>query len=97
MKIRGTKIAEKIRNNIRLKINDLRLKNITPKIAIITLGNESSWEAYVAQKLKVAAELGIDAQLIKLKDASQEELLTKIVEINDDSSFHGIIVQRPMP
>ncbi|HVZ66843.1 MAG TPA: bifunctional 5,10-methylenetetrahydrofolate dehydrogenase/5,10-methenyltetrahydrofolate cyclohydrolase [Patescibacteria group bacterium] len=97
MKINGTEIAEQIRNDIRLKINDLRLKNITPKIAIITLGDESSWEAYVAQKLKVAAELGIEAELINLKDANQENLLTKIAEINDDNSYHGIIVQRPMP
>ena len=68
-----------------------------PKIAIITLGPEGAWETYVRQKLKVALELGIEAVFIPLDDADEKTLLKKIDEINHDSTFHGMIVQRPMP
>lgn len=90
MRIDGRKIAEQIRNNF-------KSKNIVPKIAIITLGPESSWATYVRQKIKVAKELGIDAVLIPLEDASEQTLLEKINHINNDPSFHGMIVQRPLP
>ncbi|HVT00988.1 MAG TPA: bifunctional 5,10-methylenetetrahydrofolate dehydrogenase/5,10-methenyltetrahydrofolate cyclohydrolase [Patescibacteria group bacterium] len=97
MKINGTEIAQQIRSDLKTKIKELRSKNVVPKIAIITLGEESSWEAYVSQKLKVAAELGIEAEVINLKDTTQEDLLVKIEKINNDPSYHGLIVQRPMP
>ena len=97
MKISGRTVAQEIRAELRSKIQDLKSKNIVPKIAIITLRSEASWETYVRQKLKVAQELGIEAALIYLADASEQKLLNKIEEINQDASFHGIIVQRPMP
>lgn len=80
-----------------MRIEELTKRGITPKIAIITLGDESSWERYVRQKIKVAGELGIAAVLINLKDADQVKLIETIKKIDDDKSFHGIIVQRPMP
>lgn len=97
MKISGTKVAEQIREDLKPEIEKLKSRGITPKVAIVTLGAEGAWEAYVRQKLKVAAELGLIAEFINLKDARQEELLKKIDEINQDKSFHGIIAQRPMP
>lgn len=97
MKIDGRKIAEEIRKDLRLKIEDLRDKGITPKIAIITLGPETSWETYVRQKIRVARELGIKAVLINLEDANEEKLIRTVREIDSDLSYHGLIVQRPIP
>ena len=75
MKIDGRKIAEEIRDELRTKIEELSNRGIVPKIAIITLGEESSWETYVRQKIKVAGELGIKAGLINLEDAGEEKLV----------------------
>lgn len=97
MKIDGKKIAEQIRNDLIFKIQDLRSKNIVPKIAIITLGPEDSWETYVRQKIKVAGELGIKAVLINLKDSDEEELIRTVRKIDSDPHYHGIIIQRPIP
>ena len=108
MRIDGGKIAEEIKVDLRLKIDDLRLKSIVPKIAIITLGPEISWEAYVRQKIKVAGELGIKAVLINLsakgetspkggEDVDEEKLIQTVREIDSDPNYHGIIVQRPIP
>src|SRR3989344_1793938 len=97
MRISGKKVAEELREELKKQIAKLTEKGITPKIAIITLGSEGAWETYVRQKLKIAQELGIEAVFVPLSDAPQEELLKKIDEINHDKSFHGMIVQRPMP
>jgi methylenetetrahydrofolate dehydrogenase (NADP+)/methenyltetrahydrofolate cyclohydrolase len=97
MRIDGKKVAEEIRAGLKTKIAELKSRGVTPKLAIITLGDEGAWETYVRQKLRVAGELGIEAVLIPLKDASEKELLNKIEEINNDPTFHGMIVQRPMP
>ncbi len=97
MRIDGAKIAEEIKAGLLMRIEELTQRGITPKIAIITLGDESSWEAYVRQKIKVASELGITAELINLKDADQVKLIETIKKIDDDKSYHGVIVQRPMP
>lgn len=97
MKISGRKIADEIKDDLRKDIAELSKKNLAPKIAIITLGSESSWEAYVGQKLKVAYDLGIKADHINLSN-EDESLLFQIIErVNNDPSCHGLIVQRPLP
>lgn len=97
MRIDGKKIAEGIRKNLHKQIGDLIAKGITPKLAIITLGDESSWENYIRQKIKVADQLGIKTVLLNLKDSNEQELLKVISEVDSDPLYHGIIVQRPMP
>ena len=97
MKISGKEIAEEIRNDLRSKIEDLKSKGIVPKIAIITLGPETSWETYVRQKIKVARELRIKAVLITLENPDENKLLRTVRQIDQDPNYLGIIVQRPMP
>lgn len=97
MRIDGKQIAEEIRSELKTRVEKLKDKGITPKIAIITLGDESSWASYVKQKIKVADELGIIAVLLTLEDADEEKLLKTIHEVDSDPKYHGIIVQRPMP
>lgn len=97
MKIDGRKIAEEIRSELKVRIQELTGWGIVPKIAIITLGPESSWETYVRQKIKVTGELGIKAVLITLENADQSKLIRTLREIDSDPNYHGIIVQRPMP
>lgn len=97
MRIDGRKVAERIRNQLKTEILNLKNRGIIPKIAIITLGPETSWETYVRQKIKVAGELGIKAVLITLSDVDEEELIRAVDKIDSDQKFHGIIVQRPIP
>lgn len=69
-----------------------------PCIAIVQMNEDAASNAYVKGKLKDAAELGVEARLIKLPiDASEEELLDKVNELNHDASVDGFIVQMPLP
>ena len=81
------------------EIKDLVLKMPKkPCIAIVQVNEDAGSNAYVKGKLKDAAELGIQADLIKLPlDISQEELLRVINELNNDDIHDGFIVQMPLP
>ena len=98
MVIDGTKLAEPIIDSLSRDIEELKAKNVIPKIAIVTLGDEASWAVYVGRKMKLADKLGIQSELINLSDSETEAALLKTIErLNNDESVHGIIVQRPMP
>ncbi len=71
---------------------------IKPSIAIVQVNEDAGSNAYVKGKLKDAAELGINADLIKLPlDTSEAELLNVIKELNNDEAHDGFIVQMPLP
>ncbi|MFA5283003.1 MAG: bifunctional 5,10-methylenetetrahydrofolate dehydrogenase/5,10-methenyltetrahydrofolate cyclohydrolase [Bacilli bacterium] len=71
---------------------------IKPHLVIIQVNDDDASNAYIKGKLKDAAEVNIDASLIKLSsNISEEELISLIKSKNADSSVHGLIVQMPLP
>ena len=69
-----------------------------PKLVIVQINEDEASYAYIRGKLKDAADLGVEAELIKLPlETTQEELLRKIDELNHDDSVDGFIVQMPLP
>ena len=69
-----------------------------PCIAIVQINEDPASYAYIKGKLKDAAELGIEAELIKLPlDTTQEQLLNVINRLNSDNIHDGFIVQMPLP
>lgn len=97
MEISGKNLAKELQEELKREIENLQERNVIPKLAIVTLGDESSWKTYVFQKIKLGKKLGVETKLINLSGKSEEELLEVINELNNDSSVHGIIIQRPMP
>ena len=80
-----------------LKKEVASLKKI-PHFVIVQLNEDAGSNAYVKGKLKDAAELGIDAELIKLPvETSEEQLLKLIDNLNHDAKVDGFIVQMPLP
>ncbi len=69
-----------------------------PSIAIVQINEDPASYAYIKGKLKDAAELGVNAELIKLPlETSQEQLLNVINRLNVDNIHDGFIVQMPLP
>ena len=78
--------------------NKVEPLSIKPHLVIIQVNDDEASNAYVRGKLKDAAEIGIEATLLKLpKEISQDELLKVIDEQNNDKNVHGLIVQMPLP
>ncbi len=93
MKIDGKQIAQKILDELKLKIQKL---GKTPHLAIILIGNDPASVAYVNQK-KIKAELiGVKTTIKNFpSNTSTSTLLRTIQKFNNNNNIHGIIAQQP--
>ena len=97
--ISGTKIAEEIRSELKEQVVELKAKKgTTPGLALVRVGEDPASVSYVSGKTKASEELGIYSETILYpENATEDELLAKIDELNKDPKFHGILVQLPLP
>ncbi|MBY9008438.1 MAG: bifunctional 5,10-methylenetetrahydrofolate dehydrogenase/5,10-methenyltetrahydrofolate cyclohydrolase [Candidatus Lokiarchaeota archaeon] len=97
--LNGKHLAERLNSELKKKINlDYQRTGIKPKLAAILVGDDPASKLYINIKRKTCAEIGIDSILVNLnRDATNTELSTKIKDLNDDPSVHGIILQLPLP
>lgn len=96
--IDGKQIAKKKQEEIAKEVQDLKSRNIIPGLAVILVGNNPASRTYVKSKEKACLELGMHSVLIESPATiSEDELLAKIVELNEDINIHGILVQLPLP
>ncbi|MFB3166002.1 bifunctional methylenetetrahydrofolate dehydrogenase/methenyltetrahydrofolate cyclohydrolase FolD [Neobacillus sp. 179-C4.2 HS] len=96
--IDGKEIAAKKKVEIASEVQKLKEFGVTPGLAVILVGNNHASRTYVTNKEKTCRELGMHSVLIELPEmVTQEELLTKIEELNGDPAIHGILVQLPLP
>ncbi|MBQ8098371.1 MAG: bifunctional methylenetetrahydrofolate dehydrogenase/methenyltetrahydrofolate cyclohydrolase FolD [Bacteroidaceae bacterium] len=69
-----------------------------PHLAAILVGHDGGSETYVAGKVKACGECGFQSTLIRFEDdVTEEALLSKVRELNDDPTVDGFIVQLPLP
>ncbi|MBN8190897.1 bifunctional methylenetetrahydrofolate dehydrogenase/methenyltetrahydrofolate cyclohydrolase FolD [Bacillus sp. NTK074B] len=96
--IDGKRIADHYREQLRYQIEQLELQNVTPGLAVVLVGNNHASHSYVKMKRKACSELGIHSELYQYESSlTEEELLTKIRELNEQEHIHGILVQLPLP
>ena len=99
MIIDGKKEAEVLREEIKKEIISIKKKtNKVPGLAVILIGDHLPSQIYVKNKEKSSKEVGINSNVIKYpNDVSEEDVLKKIKELNNDNSVSGILVQLPLP
>jgi methylenetetrahydrofolate dehydrogenase (NADP+)/methenyltetrahydrofolate cyclohydrolase len=97
--IDGKAIADRLRAEYRLRVDDLRSRHgVTPALAVILVGDNPASRSYVRGKIAGCKQVGIRSELIELPaDVGESELLARIQALNDDPSIHGILVQLPLP
>jgi methylenetetrahydrofolate dehydrogenase (NADP+)/methenyltetrahydrofolate cyclohydrolase len=96
--ISGTKIAAEIRGELKIRVEGLKSKGITPGLAMVRVGEDPASVSYVRGKSKACEDLGVYSETIVLPDETTgKQLLAKIEELNRDKKFHGILVQLPLP
>ena len=94
----GKKAAQKIRSKLKEKVDNLKNNGITPKLAVIMVGEDVGSKIYVKNKSKACEEIGIEYEEYLLNEnISMEELLNLINELNDRQDVHGILLQSPIP
>lgn len=88
-------IIEKFKKNLQIIKN--KHPNFIPHMVIIKINNDKASEKYVGIKVKKCEELGIKVTVIGNEISSQDELIKKIKELNQDKSVNGYIIQLPLP
>jgi methylenetetrahydrofolate dehydrogenase (NADP+)/methenyltetrahydrofolate cyclohydrolase len=99
MIIDGKKEAEILRQDIKKEIDSLKSKNSkVPGLTVILVGDFAPSQIYVKNKEKSAKEVGINSNVVRYsKEVTEEEVLKKIEELNNDADVSGILVQLPLP
>lgn len=95
----GKQTAETIKQEIAAEVEYLKTKGKKiPHLAAILVGNNGASITYVNAKVKACERVGFESSLVKLPDTiSEEELLGKIEQLNNDPEIDGFIVQLPLP
>ena len=97
--INGKEIAQDLRNNLRLEIDNLRSSTgKVPGLAVVQVGNVAASSVYVKAKTKNAHEVGIEVIDHQLDEStSQDQLIELINRLNNQGDVNGILVQLPLP
>ncbi len=97
--IDGKAVAAQIKKEIALEVTELvKQGKKRPHLAAILVGHDGGSETYVKNKVKACEECGFESTLIRYEDdVTEEELLNKVIELNNNDSIDGFIVQLPLP
>ena len=96
--IDGKQLAKQLNEETATRVAALKKRGITPEIAVILVGDDPASAIYTRNKHRKAEKLGMKSVLKTFPaDASQEEVMACVQELNNDPSIHAILVQSPLP
>ena len=97
--IDGKQHAINLRERIKIATDNLISEyGITPGLAVVLVGNDPASEIYVRNKGIQTKEAGMESLEFRLaEDISENNLLKKVQELNENDSVNGILVQFPVP
>ena len=97
--IDGNKVANEMKQEIAEEVKTIIANGgKAPHLAAILVGHDGGSETYVAYKIKDCEAVGFKSSLIRYEDdVTENELLAKIEELNNDDDLDGFIVQLPLP
>jgi methylenetetrahydrofolate dehydrogenase (NADP+) / methenyltetrahydrofolate cyclohydrolase len=97
--IDGKKVAAEMKEEIAAQVKVLKERGEkSPHLAAVLVGHDGGSETYVAYKIKDCEAVGYKSSLIRYEDdVTENELLAKVQELNEDADIDGFIVQLPLP
>lgn len=97
--IDGKKIAEQIREELKVQVNELKTSGKkVPGLVTILVGDNPASQFYVNSKSKACTEIGMLSKIEKFNNnLSEAELIELVKHYNKDDNYHGILVQLPLP
>lgn len=91
----GKALSDKIKEELAKKVKGYLVK---PCLAVIQIGNDEASNIYIKAKEKACDRIGINFIRVKFEsDVNEQEVINKIVELNNDNYVNGILLQLPIP
>lgn len=97
--INGKEVSDKVLEEIKQEVTQLKQAGKkAPHLAAVLVGDNPASMAYVNSKIKACERVGVTSSLIKFEtDISEQDLLSKLEELNNHTDIDGYIVQLPLP
>ena len=96
--IDGKAVAAAILDEAAEDVRTLRDEGISPGLAAVLVGDDPASHVYVRNKIKACGRVGVDSRVFTLPSSSTHgDLLDLVRSLNRDDTFHGILVQLPLP
>ncbi len=96
--IKGGPIAEEIRGELRQEVEALKAKGITPKLAVVLVGDDPGSVWYARNKVKTGEKVGVVVEVHELAaDTPEADVVALVEKLNADPEVHGILVELPLP
>ena len=94
----GLATARAIKQELKLQVEQLKLKGVTPGLGTLLVGDDPGSHSYVAGKHRDCAEVGINSIRIDLPaTATKQDVVAAINDLNSAPEVNGYIVQLPLP
>ena len=94
----GKEVNEAIVANLLERTNALREKGVVPTLGIVRVGADPSDLSYEKGAVTKGAQVGVEIKKFELPaDATKEQVLAVIDEVNADDTIHGVLMFRPLP
>mgnify|MGYP001625415030 CR=1 FL=1 len=91
----GKALSAQIKDDLTKKVKNYLIK---PCLAVIQIGNDEASNVYIKAKEKACNTVGINFIHVKFEeDTTEQEVINKIVELNNDTYVNGILLQLPLP
>ena len=97
-KLLGKEVNEAIVANLLERTTALRAKGVVPTLGIVRVGANPSDLSYEKGATTKGEQVGVDVKKFELpEDATKEQVLAMIDQVNADDSIHGVLMFRPLP
>ena len=94
----GKEVTDALNANLQTRTAALREKGVTPTLGIVRVGANPSDLSYEKGACKRAELVGVEVKKFELpEDATKEQVLAVIDQVNADDSIHGVLMFRPLP
>lgn len=94
----GRKVADELLTSLTGEVRLLTDQGVTPKLAVVLVGDNPASESYVRSKRKACEQIGIAYEHVAMPQSSTtEEIIAVVQALDAREDVHGILVQLPLP
>lgn len=96
--IDGKKVSQEIKDELKVKVDELTSRGVTPGLAAVLVGDDPASAIYVRSKAKACEKIGVYSEVItRPADIDQREIEGIVDSLNNRDEIDGILVQSPLP
>jgi methylenetetrahydrofolate dehydrogenase (NADP+)/methenyltetrahydrofolate cyclohydrolase len=91
----GKKIADARQKILK---EEILSSGLSPRLATVIVGSDPASQMYVRMKHRACGQVGIGSAGMELPgDATTEQVVKGVTQLNGDTGIHGILIQLPLP